>query len=133
MAAAVAASYPGSARRNVSCRKEAEHYALSGPRLRVAIPDTLQDSLMARLEQFRQAKEVAQLGSGLGRKFAYAILQAVAAQDEEALQAGLAQLVEAELLYQRGRPPWARYLFKHAMIQDAAYASLLRRTCSNGR
>jgi predicted ATPase len=69
---------------------------------------------------------VAQLGAVLGREFAYELLQAIAPQDEDTLQAGLAQLVGAELLYQRGRPPRARYLFKHALIQDAAYASLLK-------
>jgi predicted ATPase len=64
----------------------------------------------------------------LGREFAYDLLQAIAPQDEDTLQAGLAQLVGAELLYQRGRPPRARYIFKHALIQDAAYASLLKST-----
>jgi predicted ATPase len=94
----------------------------------VAIPDTLQDALMARLDQLHTAKEVAQLGAVLGREFPYDLLQAIAAQDEETLQAGLTQLVGAELLYQRGRPPRARYIFKHALIQDAAYASLLKST-----
>src|SRR5262249_28232164 len=94
----------------------------------VAIPDTLQDALMARLDQLNRAKEVAQLGAVLGREFAYELLQAIAPQDEDTLQEGLAQLVKAELLYQRGRPPRARYIFKHALIQDAAYASLLKST-----
>jgi predicted ATPase len=107
-------------------REEAEQYVLTGPLLSVAIPDTLQDSLMARLDQMNTAKEVAQLGSVLGREFPYAMLQALYWQDEATLQTALAQLVQAELLYQRGRPPRARYLFKHALIQDAAYASLLR-------
>jgi len=94
----------------------------------VAIPDTLQDALMARLDQLKRAKEVAQFGAVLGREFAYELLQAIAPQDEETLQAGLAQLVAAELLYQRGQPPRARYMFKHALIRDAAYASLLKST-----
>jgi predicted ATPase len=94
----------------------------------MAIPDTLQDALMARLDQLKAAKEVAQLGAVLGREFAYEVLQAIARQDEDTLQEGLARLVEAEILYQRGRPPRARYLFKHALIQDAAYASLLKST-----
>jgi predicted ATPase len=85
---------------------------------------------MARLDQLRAAKEVAQLGAVLGREFAYDVLQAIAPMDETALQDGLRRLVEAELLYQRGRPPRARYLFKHALIQDAAYASLLRSPAS---
>ena len=80
---------------------------LTGPLGSVAIPDTLQDALMARLDQLHTAKEVAQVGAVLGREFAYEMLQALAPQDEATLQAGLAQLVGAELLYQRGRPPRA--------------------------
>ena len=64
----------------------------------------------------------------LGREFAYEMLRAIAAIDEPRLRDGLGRLVEAELLYQRGRPPRSRYIFKHALIQDAAYQSLLRRT-----
>jgi class 3 adenylate cyclase/predicted ATPase len=109
-------------------REEADQYVLTGPLRTLAIPDTLQDALMARLDQLKRAKEVAQLGAVLGREFPYELLQAIAPQDEDTLQAGLAQLVEAELLYQRGRPPRARYIFKHALIQDAAYASLLKST-----
>jgi class 3 adenylate cyclase len=109
-------------------REDADHYELTGPLLTLTIPDTLQGSLMARLDRMNTAKEVAQLGAVLGREFAYEVLRAVAPLDEATLQAGLAQLVEAELLYQRGRPPRANYMFKHALIQDAAYASLLRHT-----
>jgi class 3 adenylate cyclase/predicted ATPase len=109
-------------------REDADHYTLTGPLRSVAIPDTLQDALMARLDQLHTAKEVAQLGAVLGREFAYEMLQALATQDEATVQAGLAQLVGAELLYQRGRPPRATYRFKHALIQDAAYASLLKST-----
>jgi class 3 adenylate cyclase/predicted ATPase len=109
-------------------REEADRYVLTGPLHTVAIPDTLQDALMARLDQLNRAKEVAQLGAVLGREFAYELLQALAPQDEDTLQAGLAQLVGAELLYQRGRPPRARYIFKHALIQDAAYQSMLKST-----
>ena len=107
-------------------RAEGDQYLLTGPLSSASIPDTLQDSLMARLDQLREAKEVAQLGAVLGREFAYDVLRAIAPMDEAVLQDGLRKLVEAELLYQRGRPPRARYLFKHALIQDAAYASLLR-------
>src|SRR5262249_43013187 len=109
-------------------RAEADQYVLTGPLHTVAIPDTLQDALMARLDQLNRAKEVAQLGAVLGREFAYELLAAIAPQDNDALQEGLTQLVQAELLYQRGRPPRARYIFKHALIQDAAYASLLKST-----
>ena len=93
-------------------REEVDQYVLTGPLRTVAIPDTLQDALMARLDQLQTAKEVAQLGAVLGREFAYELLQAIAPQDEDTLQAGLAQLVAAELLYQRGRPPRARYMFQ---------------------
>jgi len=83
---------------------------------------------MARLDQLPAAKEVAQLGAVLGRAFTYDLVRGIAPQDEGTLQARLGQLVGAELLYQRGRPPRARYVFKHALIQDAAYASLLKST-----
>jgi predicted ATPase len=109
-------------------REEADHYALSGELSGVAIPATLQDSLMARLDRLPMVREVAQLGAVLGREFAYEMLQALAAVEESTLQDRLGQLVGAELLYQRGRPPRAKYMFKHALIQDAAYASLLKRT-----
>src|SRR5262249_35420239 len=107
-------------------REEGNQYVLTGPLRTVAIPATLQDALMARLDQLNRAKEVVQLGAVLGREFAYELLQAIAPQDEDTLQAGLAQLVAAELLYQRGRPPRARDSFKHALIQDAAHAALLK-------
>ena len=109
-------------------REDTQHYALTGPLTAVTIPATLQDSLMARLDRLGAARDVAQLGAVVGREFAYDVLQALAPLDETTLQARLAQLVEAELLYQRGRPPRARYVFKHALIQDAAYASLLKST-----
>jgi class 3 adenylate cyclase/predicted ATPase len=109
-------------------QEKTDQYVLTGPLATVAIPDTLQDSLMARLDQLKTAKEVAQLGAVLGREFTYEALQLIASQDEDTLRTGLAQLVNAELLYQRGRLPRARYIFKHALIQDAAYASLLRST-----
>ncbi len=81
---------------------------------------------MARLDRLATAKEVAQLGATLGREFSYEVLHAVSPLDEAALQQGLRQLVEAELLYQRGVLPQATYLFKYALIQDAAYQSLLK-------
>jgi predicted ATPase len=83
---------------------------------------------MARLDRLPTVREVAQLGAVLGREFSYELLHALTTMDEATLQHGLTQLVDAELLYQRGRPPRARYLFKHALIQDAAYASLLKST-----
>ena len=109
-------------------REDADRYILTGPLPPLAIPATLQDALMARLDRLAAVKEVAQLGAVLGREFSYALLRAVAPLEEPTLQQSLAQLVEAELLYQRGHPPQATYLFKHALVQDAAYQSLLRST-----
>jgi tetratricopeptide (TPR) repeat protein len=83
---------------------------------------------MARLDRLPSIREVAQLGAVLGREFAYEMVQAIVSIEETKLQEGLAQLVDAELLYQRGRPPRAKYIFKHALVQDAAYQSLLKRT-----
>jgi class 3 adenylate cyclase/predicted ATPase len=96
------------------------------PILPLAIPSTLQDSLMARLDRLASVKEIAQVGATLGREFSYELLHAVSPFDEAMLQQGLRQLVEAELIYQRGLPPQATYLFKHALIQDTAYQSLLK-------
>jgi predicted ATPase len=105
-----------------------ERYELTGPLPPLAIPATLHDSLMARLDRLAAVKGLAQLGATLGREFSYDLLQAVAPWDEATLQRGLHQLVEAEFLYQQGLPPQATYLFKHALIQDVAYQSLLRST-----
>ena len=94
--------------------------------LPLGIPATLHDALMARLDRLNTVKEIAQLGATIGREFTYEVLQAVSLLDEGTLQRGLKQLVEAELVYQSGVPPQARYLFKHALIQDTAYQSLLK-------
>jgi predicted ATPase len=91
------------------------------------IPTTLQDSLMSRLDKLGTAKRMAQLGATIGRQFSYELLQAIAPVDEATLHTELGRLVEAELLYQRGQGREATYTFKHALIQDAAYQSLLKR------
>lgn len=109
-------------------REGHDRYELTRPLSEVAIPATLQDSLMARLDRLPTIREVAQLGAILGREFAYEMLRAIASLEEATLQRGLDQLVNAELLYQRGRRPRAKYVFKHALVQDAAYQSLLKRT-----
>ena len=100
----------------------------TGPLPPLAIPATLHDALLARLDRLAAAKVVAQLGATIGRTFAYDVVQAVAPLDAATLQGALAQLVEAEVVAQRGLPPQATYTFKHALIQDAAYESLLRST-----
>jgi predicted ATPase len=104
------------------------NYELTGSFATFAIPATLQDSLMARLDRLMTGKVIAQLGATIGRRFSYALLQAVAQLNDRTLQEELHRLVEAELLYQRGVPPQATYTFKHALIQEAAYESLLKST-----
>jgi predicted ATPase len=91
-----------------------------------AIPPTLQQSLAARLDRLGPAREVAQIGAVLGRDFAYALLSDITDLDEPALQMSLDRLAEADLLFVEGAPPQANYRFKHALIQDAAYDSLLK-------
>jgi tetratricopeptide (TPR) repeat protein len=109
-------------------RQEDTHYVLTRVLPPLAIPATLEDSLMARLDRLGRAREVAQLGAVLGREFAYEVRQAVSPVDAPTLQHELRRLVDAELLHQRGLPPRSRYRFQHALIQDAAYQSLLKRT-----
>jgi len=109
-------------------RTAQDRYDLAGALPPLAIPTSLHDALMARLDRLSAVKSVAQLGATLGRQFPYALLQAVSQLDETTLQRALEQLVQAELLYQQGVPPQATYLFKHALIQDTAYQSLLKST-----
>lgn len=92
----------------------------------LAIPATLQDSLMARLDRLAHVKGVAQLGAALGREFPYELLQALSPLRDASLQEALCQLVEAEILYQRGTLPRATYVFKHALLQEAAYGTMLK-------
>jgi predicted ATPase/class 3 adenylate cyclase len=103
-----------------------DHYALSSPLPARAIPATLHDSLLARLDRLGPTKETAQIGAALGREFSYELLSAVSQLSESQLQDAIAQLIDAELIFGRGRPPHATYRFKHALVQDAAYASLLK-------
>jgi class 3 adenylate cyclase/predicted ATPase len=91
-----------------------------------AIPATLQDLIMARLDRLEGDREMLQLAAALGRDFSYELLAAVAPVAEPTLQAELAKLVQAEVLYSRGRPPRCQYSFKHALIEDAAYNSLVK-------
>jgi TOMM system kinase/cyclase fusion protein len=104
------------------------HYHLTGSLPSMAIPTTLQDALMARLDRLVTAKAVAQYAAVIGRQFAYDLLSTVSQLDAATLQRELGRLVEAEIVYQRGVPPQATYTFKHALIQDAAYESLLKST-----
>jgi predicted ATPase len=103
-----------------------DHFELSGPLPPLAIPTTLHDSLMARLDRLAPVKEVAQIGAAIGREFSHALLAAVAGRPDPELQSALDQLVASELVFRRGIPPEATYSFKHALVQDAAYQSLLK-------
>ena len=104
------------------------HYELTESFATFAIPATLHDSLMSRLDRLVTAKAVAQYAAVIGRQFSYALLQAISQLDAPTLQWELGRLVEAEIVYQRGLPPQAAYMFKHALIRDAAYQSLLKST-----
>ena len=106
--------------------EEDGHYALDGALPPLAIPTTLHDSLMARLDRLAPVREVAQIGAAIGREFSYPLLSAVAQQPDDRLKEALDQLVRAELVFGRGELPEAVYTFKHALVQEAAYASLLR-------
>jgi class 3 adenylate cyclase len=103
-----------------------DRYELAGPLPALAIPSTLHDSLLARLDRLAPVKEVAQIGAVIGREFSYTLLAAVADRHEADLQVALDQLVQAELIFRRGSPPEATYSFKHALVQDAAYGTLLK-------
>src|ERR1700756_5223794 len=98
--------------------------AIPSPKLE--IPATLHASLMARLDRLGPAKELAQIGAAIGREVSHALLAAVARKPEAELGSSLDRLIEAGLLFRKGVPPHATYLFKHALVQDAAYGTLLR-------
>ncbi len=101
-------------------------YELTGTFSGLSIPSTLHDSLMARLDRLSGVKEVAQTGACIGREFSYRLLSAVSSLSAAQLEDALGQLINAELVFQRGSPPEATYSFKHALVRDAAYESLLR-------
>jgi tetratricopeptide (TPR) repeat protein len=107
-------------------REESGQYILAGPLPGMAVPSSLHDSLMARLDRLGQVKEVAQIGAAIGREFAYDLINAVMHRPDDQLKDQLNQLVEAGLMFRRGDPPQASFVFKHALVQDAAYSTLLR-------
>jgi class 3 adenylate cyclase/predicted ATPase len=107
-------------------RKRENDYVLDANLTPLAIPTTLHASLMARLDRSTSMRQLAQVGAALGRQFSHELLHAAAGMPERQLSDALEQLVSAELLYRRGAPPNAHYTFKHALVQDVAYASLLR-------
>jgi predicted ATPase len=105
---------------------EAQRTAAAVPSPALAVPASLHASLMARLDRLGSAKEVAQIGAAIGRQFSLALLAAIAHARVPELQSALDRLVAAGLLFRQGVPPYASYLFKHALIQDVAYGTLLR-------
>jgi class 3 adenylate cyclase/predicted ATPase len=106
--------------------EEGDRYVVDGALLPFAIPTSLHDSLMARLDRLASVRLVAQTGAAIGREFSYRLVRAVSRLPEDELQSALGRLVASELVFQRGTPPEAVYSFKHALVQDAAHSSLLR-------
>jgi len=105
---------------------EAQRTAAAVPSPALAVPASLHASLMARLDRLGPAKEVAQIGAAIGREFSHPLLAAVVRKPEAELRSALDRLITAGLLFRQGLPPHATYLFKHALVQDAAYGTLLR-------
>jgi class 3 adenylate cyclase/tetratricopeptide (TPR) repeat protein len=103
-----------------------DRYALQAPLGTLAIPTSLRDSLAARLDRLTSVKEIAQIGACIGREFSYELLSRISTLDGDALEAALDRLVDAGLVIRRGSPPAANYTFKHALVQDVAYDSLLK-------
>jgi class 3 adenylate cyclase/tetratricopeptide (TPR) repeat protein len=102
-----------------------DRYALAGPAAPLAIPTSLHASLLARLDRLAPTREIAQIGAALGRQFSHELISAVAQMPQQQIDDALAQLTSAELIFRRGTPPDAEYTFKHALVQDAAYSTLL--------
>lgn len=103
-----------------------DHYAMARPLTPLAIPSTIQDSLMARLDRLGEARETAQIAAVIGREFSFDLLAKVSTLPDVELDSALAQLTDAALVFPKGTSPHARYVFKHAMVQEAAYESLLK-------
>jgi predicted ATPase len=106
--------------------KAGDHYSVAEPAAPLAIPATLHASLLARLDRLAPTREVAQIGAALGRSFSHELISGVAQMPQKRVDDALEQLVTAALIFRRGRPPDAEYTFKHALVQDAAYSTLLR-------
>ena len=105
---------------------QGDRYAYRGTFNKMSIPATLHDSLMARLDRLIPVKEIAQIGAAIGREFSYELLRAVSPMPNVQFGEALDKLVRSELVFQRGEPPAASYTFKHALVRDAAYDSLLK-------
>jgi predicted ATPase len=112
-------------------REAGDAYLLQAPLPALAIPTSLRDSLLARLDRLAPVKEVAQIGACIGREFSYELLARVSTLSNELLEGALPKLTEAGMVYRRGTPPNATYTFKHALVQDAAYDSCFRANALN--
>jgi predicted ATPase len=106
--------------------EEAQRTAATVPSTALAVPASLHASLMARLDRLGSAKELAQIGAAIGREFSHALLSAVVNKSQAHLASAVDRLIETGLLFRQGVPAYASYLFKHALVQDAAYGTLLR-------
>src|SRR5262249_40140496 len=106
--------------------EDAEGYRLGGPLPPPALPETLPDSFFTRLPPLAAEKAVGPIGAAIGREFSSSLVRALVGRDEAALQHALAQLEQAQLVFRRGEPPEAVYSFKHALVRDAAYETLLK-------
>jgi class 3 adenylate cyclase/tetratricopeptide (TPR) repeat protein len=106
--------------------RDARNNVSNVPLSTLAVPASLNASLMARLDRLGHAKEMAQVGAAIGREFPHSLISAITHKPEAELQSSLQRLIEAGLLFRQGSPPHATYLFKHALVQDAAYSTLLR-------
>jgi predicted ATPase len=104
----------------------AQRTAAAIPSPSVAVPASLHASLMARLDRLGPAKEIAEIGAAIGREFSHALLVAVARKPEAETASALNRLIAAGLLFRQGMPPQASYFFKHVLVRDAAYGTLLR-------
>ncbi len=107
-------------------RETPDTYVLDGPLPPLAIPTTLQDSLVARLDRLASVKDVAQIGAAIGREFSHELIAVVSVLAPTGLNAALERLTASGLVSRRGTPPDVTYVFKHALVQDAAYVTLLR-------
>jgi predicted ATPase len=103
-----------------------DRYEAIGPMAPLSIPASLQASLLARLDRLAPTREVTQIAAAVGRQFSHELISAVVGIPGQQLDEALAKLVHAELIFRRGTPPDAEYTFKHALVQDAAYSTLLR-------
>jgi class 3 adenylate cyclase/DNA-binding response OmpR family regulator/predicted ATPase len=110
-------------------RDAGDRYVAVGPLPPLAVPTTLLGSLTARLDRLGEIREIAQIGAAIGREFSYRLLAAIAPVSSPTLQTALAHLAASELIFVRGEPPDSTYIFKHALVQDAAYATMVHSKC----